>query len=128
EAYNAIDVPKRLVIGPGPYPRKPMAAYHREALRWYDHQLKGMDTGVMDGDPIRLWVMGAERWRSEREWPLARTEWREYFLTGSAGSTERELTTGSKDGEAAWSFDPSARDSYIGRPAVTYRTAPFTEA
>ncbi len=128
EAYNAISVPKRLVVGPGPYPRKPMAAYHREALRWYDHQLKGLDTGVMAGDPIRLWVMGAERWRSEREWPLARTEWREYFLSGSGSSSDRELATSARDGEASWSFDPSTRDAYVGKPAVTYRTAPFGEA
>jgi len=128
EAYGAIDVPKRLVIGPSPWPRKPMASYHREALRWYDHHLKGMDTAVMEGDPIRLWVMGAERWRGEREWPLARTEWREYFLAGASGASERELITSPRDGEAAWSFDPSTRDSYVGTAAVVYRTAPFATA
>src|SRR5260221_7370675 len=69
--------------------------------------------------------MGAERWRSEREWPLARTEWRECFLAGTGNSTDRELATSPRDGEASWSFDPSTRDAYIGRPAVTYRTAPF---
>jgi putative CocE/NonD family hydrolase len=43
-------------------------------LRWFDHWLKGNDTGFLDGPPIEIFVMGANVWRSEQEWPLARTQ------------------------------------------------------
>ncbi len=51
-----------------------------EDLRWYDHWLKGIDTGIMDEPPIKLFVMGRNQWRHENEWPLARTEFTPWFL------------------------------------------------
>ena len=35
-------------------PQRQYANYHMEALRWYDHFLKGMDTRVLEGAPIQL--------------------------------------------------------------------------
>ncbi|HZP96389.1 MAG TPA: CocE/NonD family hydrolase [Candidatus Limnocylindria bacterium] len=127
EAWAGITgVPKRMFVGPGPRPRKPMAAYHREALRWYDHHLKGMDTGVMEGPPIQLFIQGAERWRSEREWPIARTRWRELFLGGRPGAAARDLAdTAGPDGEAVLRYEPASREAYLGGPALVYRTEPF---
>ena len=51
-----------------------------EALRWYDHWMKGVDTGIMDEPPIRLFVMGINQYRFEHEWPLARTQWTKLYL------------------------------------------------
>ncbi len=51
-----------------------------EDLRWFDYWLKGIDNGIMDEPPIRLFVMGANLWRNENEWPLARTVFTRYFL------------------------------------------------
>jgi len=48
--------------------------------RWYDHWLKDVDAGIMDEPPIRLFVMGANAWRDEHEWPLARTRFTPYYL------------------------------------------------
>jgi hypothetical protein len=49
-------------------------------LRWFDHWLKGIDNGV-DRDPhVRIFVMGANEWRTENEWPIARTRYVKYFL------------------------------------------------
>jgi putative CocE/NonD family hydrolase len=50
------------------------------ALRWLDSQLKGMENGIMQEPPVRIFVMGKNAWRDENEWPLARTEYREYFF------------------------------------------------
>ena len=36
-------------------------------LRWFDHWLKGIDTGMMAEAPIKLFVMGANAWRDEQE-------------------------------------------------------------
>lgn len=52
----------------------------QEDLRWFDYWLKGIDTGIMAEPPLRLFVMGANRWRNEQEWPLARTLWTSYYL------------------------------------------------
>jgi putative CocE/NonD family hydrolase len=49
-------------------------------LRWFDHWLKGIDTGMMAEPPIKLFVMGANLWRDEEEWPLARAVDTRYYL------------------------------------------------
>jgi len=49
-------------------------------LPWYDYWLKGLQTGIMDEPPLKLFVMGANQWRYEHEWPLARTRWTPYYL------------------------------------------------
>jgi uncharacterized protein len=51
-----------------------------EDLRWFDHWLKGIDTGIMREPPIRLFIMGENVWRFENEWPLARTKFTPYYL------------------------------------------------
>ncbi|MDO8433010.1 MAG: CocE/NonD family hydrolase [Candidatus Binatus sp.] len=55
-------------------------------LRFFDQYLKGKPAG--DDAPVRLFVMGINEWRDETEWPIARTEWRRYYLhsRGSANS------------------------------------------
>jgi uncharacterized protein len=47
----------------------PWESLHREALAWYDHWLKGADTGIMDGPPVRYVLPGADGWRDADRWP-----------------------------------------------------------
>ena len=59
-------------------------------IDWYDRRLKGIDNG-MDGEPpVKLYVMGKAEWRSENEWPLARTRYQRLYLhsKGDARSAE----------------------------------------
>ncbi|MBO0793019.1 MAG: CocE/NonD family hydrolase, partial [Ktedonobacteraceae bacterium] len=49
-------------------------------LRWYDYWLKGIDTGIAQEKPVRIFVMGENRWREEEEWPLPDTQYRPYYL------------------------------------------------
>ena len=98
--------PKKMLIGPEPMPRRPFAAYHVEALRWYDHYLKGMDSGVLEGSPINLWIQGEESWRGENEWPLARTDWKELYLTGDALSENAGAA-----GARAYTFVPGTKEA-----------------
>ena len=49
-------------------------------LRWYDYWLRGNDNGIMDEAPVRIFVMGDNLWRYAQEWPLARTQYVEYYL------------------------------------------------
>ncbi|MGZ5034658.1 MAG: CocE/NonD family hydrolase, partial [Usitatibacter sp.] len=56
----------------------------REQLRFFDHWLKGEDTGIVEEPPVKLLVRkgghGNSEWRSENEWPLKRTRWTKFFL------------------------------------------------
>jgi putative CocE/NonD family hydrolase len=58
--------------------------YDEIILRWMDHYLKGIDNGVGREKPVRIFVMGDNKWRYEEEWPLKRAEPIEYVL--NAGS------------------------------------------
>ena len=49
-------------------------------VRWFDHWLKCIDTGMLDEAPIKLFVMGTNIWRDEQEWPLARAVETRYYL------------------------------------------------
>ena len=49
-------------------------------LRWFDWLLKGEDSGLAAEKPVRLFVMGANEWRDEDDWPLPGTEYVDYFL------------------------------------------------
>jgi putative CocE/NonD family hydrolase len=53
-------------------------------LRWCDHWLKGLDNGVEQDKPVRIFVMGIDQWREEECWPLPDAHYRPYYLQ-SAG-------------------------------------------
>lgn len=53
---------------------------HGIQLRWFDHFLKDANNGILDEAPIRLFVMGENRWRDEHEWPLARIRYTRFYL------------------------------------------------
>ena len=93
---------------------------HEYLLRWFDHWLRDRDTGIMEEPPVRLFVMGENRWRNEQEWPLARTEYTRFYLH-SDGSANSRHGSGSLS-EAPPADEPS--DSYVydpGHPVPTQR-------
>jgi len=47
---------------------------------WWDRWLKGIDDPEFRKPPIKIYVMGRNYWRYENEWPLARTEWTDFYL------------------------------------------------
>lgn len=49
-------------------------------MRFFAHHLQGDLTGYDEEPPVRIYVMGANMWRDEQEWPLARTQWTSYYL------------------------------------------------
>ena len=49
-------------------------------LRWFDNQLKGIDNGISEKGPVTIFVMGDNKWRDEKEWPLARTRYTRYYV------------------------------------------------
>lgn len=44
------------------------------AMEWIDSQVNGTKSEFFDANPVALYVMGEDRWRSEKEWPLRDTQ------------------------------------------------------
>jgi predicted acyl esterase len=49
----------------------PWESMHDEVLAWFDQWLKGRETGIMDGPPIRYQLVGTDGWRTSQTWPPA---------------------------------------------------------
>jgi predicted acyl esterase len=57
-----------------------------EHMRYFDHWLKGIDNGAMDEPPVRVQVRTGNAsylLLEESEWPIARTEYRRWYLDAS---------------------------------------------
>src|SRR5207244_10569969 len=67
-----------------------------DQLRFFDHWLKGIDTGIMREPPVKLLIRkgghGNSEWRFENEWPIKRTRWTKYFLRPSAHGGDEALS------------------------------------
>jgi uncharacterized protein len=83
------------------------------SLPWFDRHLRSLGPGVQADAPVRLYVMGANIWRDEQEWPLARareTSW--YLRSGgraNSASGDGRLTTeapGENDAPDTFLSDP----------------------
>ncbi len=81
----------RIIIGPWPHNMSIKfqnasfgtdsgAPIRRMQLEWFDQWLKSKDTPIMSRPPVRIFVMGANRWRDEHEWPLARAKMTPYYF------------------------------------------------
>jgi putative CocE/NonD family hydrolase len=58
-------------------------------IRWFDCWLKGLKNGIMDEPPIQIFVMGSNIWRTEKEWPLARTKYVNYYFHSNGRANSR---------------------------------------
>ena len=92
------------------------------ALHWYDYLFKNAHNEFASGKPVKIFVMGVNRWREEDEWPLARVGSTKYFLhSGGMASSSRgngALSTTAPQVEPADSyfFNPSDPVPTIGGP------------
>jgi putative CocE/NonD family hydrolase len=81
------------------------------ALRWFDYWLKNLDNGIGREPPVKLFVMGRNRWRAEAEYPLVGTNYRPLYLRGSGHANTRR-----GDGRLSWqkpsSNEPPDRFTY----------------
>ena len=124
EAYENIDAPKKLLIMETESrlgPLRPWTDHHDLILRWYDHWLKGNDTGFMHEPPIRLLIKGRNVYRDEHEWPLARTRWTRLHL---AAEGRLAADADARHGSAVFENDPDLPPGKLP-PGVTFQTVPF---
>ena len=105
--------------------------YNSIRLRWFDTWLKGLDTGVMQEPPVRIFVMGGGsgrkfydvhglngridhggHWRTEKEWPLGRARNTPFYLHSAGTLSTRKPET--QFGATTYRFDPSDPVPTIG--------------
>lgn len=103
--------------------------FGRGFMGWFDYWLKGIENGVTEQAPIKIFVMGINQWRDESEWPLQRTVFTEYYLhsAGQANSARGDgaLSTQAPGDEPADKFDydpenpvPTAGGSFLGMKGI----------
>ena len=120
-----------------PMQERPFHEFHDVMIRWYDYWLKGIDTGIMDEPPIKIFVEGIKQWRFEYEWPLKRTEWTKFYLrprgrllrepeplpedcVAPDGFYQATLTVTSTVQSLKWSTPPLLEDVEVTGPAALY--------
>lgn len=96
--------------------------YDAVALAWYDYLLKGKQNEFATDKPVKIFVMGENKWRYEDSWPLERAKETQYFLhsDGKANTAagDGSLSTAAAQSETADSFvyDPANPVPTVGGP------------
>ena len=55
-------------------------------VKWYDYVMKGKQNEFSTDAPVKIFVMGDNVWRDEKEFPLARTNYTKYYLHSAKGA------------------------------------------
>ncbi|HUT52352.1 MAG TPA: CocE/NonD family hydrolase [bacterium] len=98
-------------------------------MDWYDHWLKGVNNGADTAAPLKIFVMGENKWRDENEWPLARTVFTDYYLhsngRANTGKGDGSLSLAPPAAEPADKYDydprnpvPTAGGAFLGTDDV----------
>jgi predicted acyl esterase len=74
----------------------PWESLHIEAIAWFDHWLKGQDTGILDGPRFRYILPEAEGWRTSNAWPIPESVHHAYALRRDGNLSEDEGEKGSR--------------------------------
>jgi uncharacterized protein len=118
EAYAALHKSSglnRIVIGPWPHNMSipfegvdfgpdSSAPVRELQLEWFDQWLLGRDTPLLSTPPVKVFVMGANRWRESREWPPEGARSRSFFLEKDGGLGDRPPAAAPED---RYTYDPS---------------------
>lgn len=97
-------------------------------LRWFDHWLRGIDTGLMEEPPVRIFVMGLDRWRDEPAWPLRRAVETTWYLRAGAGLSQDPPE--GDEGSDGYAYDPANPVPTLGGALLMtpeFRPGPFDQ-
>ena len=118
---------QRLIIGPwdhlnttGVYPDREFGMMANSLFadltgahqRFFDRWLRGRADALAGTAPVRIFVMGIDRWRDEPDWPLPDTRHTDYFLHGSGRAN-------TADGDGELRLEPPAdqrADTFLYNP------------
>lgn len=131
-----LKVPRLGLVGPWShkYPHLgipgPAIGFLQECLRWWDHWLKGRETGIMEEPMLRAWlqesvpptpryVVRPGRWVGEREWPSPDIELRPFGLRPG-----RMVEGGAEDESAVLSIQSPLSVGLFAGKWCSYAAAP----
>jgi uncharacterized protein len=121
---EGLSVPRKGLIGPWAHAFPddalpgPSIGFLQESVRWFDHWLKGIDTGIMDEPTLRVWMQDSVqprpsyelrpgRWVAEDEWPSPRIDSQVWKLPlASPRSLRAVQSTGTHSG--VWTAEGQA--------------------
>ncbi|MFD5228495.1 CocE/NonD family hydrolase [Streptomyces qaidamensis] len=136
-----LDVPRKGLIGPWshkfPHLGEPGPAigYLQELVRWWDHWLKGVDNGVMDGPMLLAWMQDSVppstsyeerpgRWVGEPDWPSPHIRPETRPLTRHTIGPGQDATAAPSEGGAAMTVrSPLSVGQFAGKWA-SYNAPP----
>lgn len=105
----------------------PWEGLHYEVLAWYDHWLKGRDTRIMEGPPIRYVAPGTEGWRSCSQWPPPESQLKALALRAD-GMLAEEAEAGAGSRSFLYLPEDSGRPANANTPglpaSLAWETAP----
>ena len=118
---DGIPRPRRIVVGPWYHitgallEGLPSEALHK---RWFDWHLKADEDplypsyDILDPQfPVCLFVMGEERWRKEREWPLRRAHYKSLYLSGRKQTHDKNVSL--NNGSLLWPEEIGGRNERL---------------
>ncbi len=122
---DALRAGQKLIIGPWPhrvnrtrslngldFGEQAIINLEEYQLRFYDHWLKGVDNGIDTEPPVHVFVLGANEWWAEPDWPLPDAEDVPFYfhsgghanrLTGDGGLS---TTPPGDEPEDTYRYDP----------------------
>jgi putative CocE/NonD family hydrolase len=126
---------QRLLIGPwghgastGAFPEHSFGIFASQdaadlnalQIRFFDHHLREPNAELAAEPPVRIFVMGENRWRDEADWPLARARATPWYLhsQGNAGSAGGTLSPEPPSSEPVdvYLYDPRDPAPTVGGP------------
>jgi hypothetical protein len=146
--YEAVKAPKKLVVTGA---RNTFEAHkmfdqvefhNKECLPFYDLHLKGKNNSFMEAEPVKVFVRGANVWKTDEAWPPKATTVAYYLRKGPSGSVtsmnDGGMSTEKPAGEQATSYSypdwewvngvaiigPDGRVDPVRR-VLTFTTAPL---
>ena len=123
---HANDSPERVYAGDAEFGGEAAVDFKETHRRWFDQWMRGVENGVREEAPIRLFVMGGGegyrtlsgrlmhggRWRDEHEWPLARTQFTPFYIHAD-GSLDASVQS-ETESSTTYTFDPEDPVPTIG--------------
>jgi putative CocE/NonD family hydrolase len=89
---------------------------------WYDYLLKGIQNRYATDKPVRIFVMGENKWRLEDSWPLQRAIATSYFLhsdgkaNSASGDGSLSIVAASSEVADSFVYDPANPVPTVGGP------------
>jgi putative CocE/NonD family hydrolase len=91
-------------------------------LDWYDYLFLGKQNQFANGKPVKIFVMGENKWRDEEAWPLVRAKQTRYYLhsagkpNSATGDGALSIATASAETADKFVYDPANPVPTVGGP------------